>query len=98
MTFKSVYNSTKEAIHAAKEPLVRAKNERALAAAIDSAKEAKLNAEEALAKAYSVVNEAKVIDFNAVLTQRQIIANADATIKELTDVKAEFFDAEETKK
>lgn len=67
------------------------RNERAVSSAIDSATDQKLDAEEKLDAALSVVADGKVIDVNKVLELRQTIQNADATIAELTAFKDEFF-------
>lgn len=90
-TFKSLYKATKETLHSAKEPLVQSKNKRAFDSAIDSATDAKLNAEESLNKELEVVKEGGVININNVLKYRQTIKDADETISELTILRDEFF-------
>lgn len=94
-TFSALYNATKEAIHAVKEPFVLNKNKRAIDSAIDSAETQKIDAEEKLEKELAVVSTGGVINVNKVLELRQTMVNADATVAALKEFKAEFFDTKE---
>jgi predicted S18 family serine protease len=91
LTFKAIYEATKEGIKALKEPIVRQRNIRGCDSAIDSAEEIIMNTEDDLEKEYSVINEGKVINYNRVLELRQRIKDAQATIEELKLFKSEFF-------
>ena len=90
-TFSSIFNATQENLKAEKAPLIRKKNERAVDAAIDSAIEQKIDAEEELSASLEVVREGKVINVNKVLELRQKIDDCDKTIEALKEFKTEFF-------
>ena len=92
LTFKNLYNITKEALHGSKETIVKEKNIRALEAAISSAEEVIIDSNDELAKTYGVVSEGAVIDFNRVLEIKGRIFSAEETIKELRAVKKELFE------
>ena len=94
-TFLSLYNATEASLKGAKLDLVKRKNVRAVEASIDSAEGQKLQAEEDLEKALSVVSNGGTIDVNHVLKLRQLITNTDATIAALKEFKEEFFAEEE---
>lgn len=93
-TFAALYNASKETAKAAKQPFVLNKNKRALAAAIDSAEQSKIDAQEGLEKELTVVADGKVVDFNKVLAYKQTIADADKTVAALTEFETEFFATE----
>lgn len=91
LTFKELYNITAEATRAAKEPLVKNRNKRAVAAAIDNALEQKATAEEQLEKELGVISDGKVINLNNVLQLRSTIEAADETVLALKKFDEEFF-------
>lgn len=94
LTFKGLYQSAKEVIKQAKEPLVLRSNQRAIDSSIDDAEKQKIDAELALQKELEVVGEGNTINVNKVLGYRQTIKNAEATIEELKAFKLEFFEEE----
>ncbi len=91
INFKELYNATAEGWKLLKQPIVKSRNERAVASAIDSATEQKQQAEESLEDVLKVVGDGKVINVDRVLELRATIKNASETITDLEAFQKEFF-------
>ena len=91
LTFESLWSATAETLKAAKKPFILSKNKRACQAAIDSAREQKLEAEQALRNELAVVTDGNVIDFNKVLEHEATIAKAERAIDSLSKIENSFF-------
>lgn len=91
LTFSALYSASKEVLKGLKKPIVESRNQRAVASAIDSATEQRMEAEEALEKELQVITEGKVINVNRVLELRAIIKECENTVGDLTEFQTEFF-------
>jgi hypothetical protein len=90
-TFESIFTATAESLKNGKKPIVLGRNKRAVEAAIDSAKDQKMDSEEALDKVLNVINDGKTIDVNKFLELTAEIESAETTIATLEKFKSEFF-------
>ena len=92
ITFKSLYEATKEKIKTFKQPLVKSKNKRAFDAAIDDVVSQKLDLEDLIHKELEVITKEETINVQKIIDAKRKIKECEEIISEIKQLKKDFFE------